>query len=90
MITIPQRLFNNALLLALRQLTADLEQSEHDGQRRDKRIQEFEQRLQNLEGKITRLREQNEEMWERFADQESAKEDDQDCVRASYEEPRTE
>lgn len=49
LITIPQRLFNRALLLALEQLTADLEVTEREGQRQDRQIQNLERRLETLE-----------------------------------------
>ena len=52
LITIPQRLFNRALLLALEQLTADLEATGQYSQRQDRQIQSLELRLETLERQL--------------------------------------
>ena len=44
-----QRLFNRAMLLALEQLADDLERTERANQIQERRIQDLEQRLANLE-----------------------------------------
>jgi FkbM family methyltransferase len=68
MITIPQRLFNQAVLLAFQQLTADLEETERESQRQDRRVQDLQRRLEELEGEIARLRAEDEQQWERVAE----------------------
>ena len=55
LITIPQRLFNRALLLALAQLSADLEVTERDSQQQDRKIQNLERRLETLERQLAHL-----------------------------------
>ncbi len=70
MITIPQRLFNQALLLAFQQLVADLEETEREGQRQDRRVQDLTHRLEDLEREVARQREENGEIAERFVERE--------------------
>jgi FkbM family methyltransferase len=55
LISVPQRLFNRALLRALEQLTADLEETEREGQRQDRQIQNLERRLETLERHLAHL-----------------------------------
>jgi FkbM family methyltransferase len=52
-ITVPQRFFNRALLLALEHLLDGLEQSERQGREQDRRLRELEQRLADLEAQRT-------------------------------------
>ncbi len=54
-ITVPQRLFNRALLLGLEQLTTDLEATERERQRQERQLHDLQRRLELLERELLRL-----------------------------------